>query len=90
MKQGGDDLGDDFAVDDIVALSGDEDLTFDGGLLSDSGATHDAISGEEGDSDRNPQLSTMANAGTEKKRKRREREKERKAKVRGPLPVNYV
>jgi hypothetical protein len=88
MKQGGDDLGDDFVVDDLVALSGEEDAAFDGGLLSDSGEAHDAISGEEDNGDRNPQQTTAA--VTERKRKRREKEKERKAKVRGPLRASYV
>jgi hypothetical protein len=87
MKQGADDLGDDFVVDDIVALSGDEG-TFVGGFLSDSEEAHDSISVQEADSDRNPQPN--AQAGYEKKRKRREREKDRKAKVRDMLPVNHL
>jgi protein CMS1 len=88
MKQGADDLGDDFVVDDLVALSGGQD-TFDGGFLSDSEEAHDAISSvEEADSDRKPQPNVKA--GHEKKRKRREREKDRKAKVRDVLPVNHV
>lgn len=84
MKQGGDDLGDDFVVDDLVAFSGDEDAAFDDGVLSDS---RDAISGEEDGGDRSP---PTANTGTERKRKRREKEKDRKAKVCGSLPANYV
>lgn len=72
MKQGGDDLGDDFVVDDLVAFSGDEDAAFDDGVLSDS---RDAISGEEDGGDRSP---PTANTGTERKRKRREKEKDQK------------
>jgi len=74
MRQDGDDLGDDFVVDDLVTLSGDEDTAFDGG--------------EEDDSDRDLHLAT--DPGTEKKRKRREKEKARKAKVCDLLSANYV
>lgn len=80
MKQGADDLEDDFLVDDIVALSGDEDTAFDDGPLSDTGEVHDTMSGED-DVGRNPQPAT----DTERKRKRREKEKDRKAKVYNPV-----
>ena len=87
MKQGGDDPGDDFVIDNLVTLSSDEVAAFEGGFLSDSGETQDPRSSEENDDDRNPQ--PAANAGIEKKRKRKQKEKDRKAKVGAPLPVTY-
>ena len=73
MKHSGDDLGDDFVVDDIVASEGS---------LSFSGETR---SGGENDGDRNSDSHPTTNAIIKKKRKRREREKDQKAKVRVPF-----
>lgn len=89
MKHGGDDLEDDFVLDDIVALSGDEavpDAQFDDEdvFVDDGGQTPE----EEDDSDTvgfgvavgaptssSKDLHLTASA---KKRKRREKDKERK------------
>lgn len=78
MHQGGDDLEDDFVIDDLVALSDNETVP-DGGFFSDE---NDA-SGEDGEKDEDPSTQTTADPSSaeKKKRKRREREKERKAKV---------
>jgi hypothetical protein len=74
MRQGGDDLDDDFVPDDLVALSD--------GIASDPGddvqnlLSADEEAEEDGESDFKPK------SDKGKKRKRREKEKERKAKVR--------
>ncbi|KAG6813603.1 hypothetical protein H0H92_009220 [Tricholoma furcatifolium] len=77
----GDDLEDDFVIDELVALSGDE-ATPDVGFFSDNN-DNDSVSAEEevatGDLDPRP---TGDDAALAKKRKRREKEKERKAKKR--------
>lgn len=79
-NQRGDDLDDDFVIDELVALSGDEDDQDDAqaeatddvrGLLSED---------EEGPSAAEQLIKDQASV--DKKRKRREKEKERKAKVR--------
>lgn len=72
--QHGDDLEDDFVLDDLVAMSEEEDLPEAedvGGLLS---------ADEEGGAEQSSPAQSAALA--EKKRKRRAKEKERKAKVR--------
>ena len=71
--QHGDDLEDDFVLDDLVAMSEEEDLPEAedvGGLLS---------ADEEGGAEQSSQAQSAALA--EKKRKRRAKEKERKLKV---------
>ena len=72
--QHGDDLEDDFVPDDLVALSGEEDLPNAediGGLLS----------ADEDDAGAAQPSPAQSAAALEKKRKRRAKEKERKAKV---------
>jgi len=78
MHQGGDDLEDDFVIDDLVALS-DSETVPDGGFFSDE---NDA-SGEDGENDEDSRTRTTADPSSaeKKKRKRRGKEKERKAKV---------
>ncbi|GLB35329.1 putative U3-containing 90S pre-ribosomal complex subunit [Lyophyllum shimeji] len=82
MHQGGDDLEDDFVIDDIVALSEDEAAP-DGGFFSDSN-DNDIVSADEDGQNGETQSTTNAGdaAALAKKRKRREKEKERKAKKR--------
>ncbi|KAF5386758.1 hypothetical protein D9615_001815 [Tricholomella constricta] len=81
MNRGGDDLEDDFVIDDLVALS-EEEAAPDGAFFSDDN-DNDASADEDAT---NEDLQTSANAGDEaalaKKRKRREKEKERKTKKR--------
>lgn len=95
MKQGGDDLEDDFVFDDTVALSGDEE-TEPIAHLDDEDVFLDAADDEDReDDDEDVDASAQPNAPGEtttdasaaaKKRKRREKDKERKAKVR-PLSL---
>lgn len=72
MRQGGDDLDDDFVPDELVALSDGDEPADDaqGSLTADEEAVDDAEGENKTKSDK------------ERKRKRREKEKERKAKVR--------
>lgn len=72
MNQGGDDLQDDFVIDELVALSADEDDPADRPFFSDD-ALDTIPAPETGDQ--------LASAAVAKKRKRREKDKERKAKV---------
>lgn len=84
MNQGGDDLEDDFVIDDLVALDEEDDAQPDGDFFSDAGDENDA-SGEEDEGKADPHAGANAGASSaavEKKRKRREKEKEKKAKVR--------
>jgi protein CMS1 len=74
MRQGGDDLDDDFVPDDLVALS-DGAVSDPGDDVQDLLSADDEVE-EDGESD------SKAKSDKEKKRKRREKEKERKAKVR--------
>lgn len=75
MLQGGDDLSDDFVVDNLVALSDDEDS-----IVEDNAYFSDAA--EEVNNVRREQEGTISVVDPIlKKRKRREKEKERKAKV---------
>jgi protein CMS1 len=85
MKHGGDDLEDDFILDDIVALSGDEapgdaQLEDEDIFVDDGGQTPE----EEDDTDETgPTVPTSSSndpqsTASAKKRKRREKEKERK------------
>ncbi|PPQ64672.1 hypothetical protein CVT26_002762 [Gymnopilus dilepis] len=91
MNHAGDDLEDDFVLDDTVALSGDEDTEpvvtrlDDEDVFVDPGSEDDGQGGEDEDDaedwngiNGSPPNTTVA----DKKRKRREKEKERKAKVR--------
>lgn len=84
--QQGDDLEDDFVIDDLVALSGEEDVGLEGGFFSDGGDEGtDGMSGDEDDATGDTQTAvtqSSADAVALKKRKRREKEKEKKAKVR--------
>jgi protein CMS1 len=73
MRQGGDDLDDDFVPDDLVALS-------DGAASDPGDDVQDLLSPDEEAEDSEGDL--KAKSDKEKKRKRREKEKERKAKVR--------
>jgi len=74
MRQGGDDLDDDFVPDELVALSdGDEPADDVQGSLSVDEEAVDDVEGE---------LESNNKPVKEKKRKRREKEKERKAKKR--------
>lgn len=71
MRQGGDDLDDDFVPDELVALSdGDEPADDAQGSLS---ADEEAVDNAEGE--------VKNKSDKEKKRKRRDKEKERKSKV---------
>lgn len=89
--QGGDDLEDDFVLDETVALSGDEG-TETIAHLDDEDVFLDTIDGDEReDDDEEGEEEDRQNGATSnepdaaliaKKRKRREKEKERKAKVR--------
>lgn len=91
MKQGGDDLEDDFVFDETVALSGDEEAE-PIARLDDEDVFLDAADDEDReDEDEDVDASAQSNALGEtttdasaaaKKRKRREKDKERKAKVR--------
>jgi len=74
MRQGGDDLDDDFVPDDLVALS-DGAVSDPGDDVQDLLSADDEVE-EDGESD------SKAKSDKEKKRKRREKEKERKAKKR--------
>jgi len=73
MRQGGDDLDDDFVPDDLVALS-------DGAASDPGDDVQDLLSPDEEAEDSEGDL--KAKSDKEKKRKRREKEKERKAKKR--------
>ncbi|KAG5728336.1 Protein cms1 [Termitomyces sp. T112] len=81
----GDDLDDDFVIDDLVALSEDEaapDADFfsdENDNANDSGSVEEEVAA--GESDPRP-TATDREAELAKKRKRREKEKERKAKKR--------
>lgn len=79
MLQGGDDLDDDFVVDDLVALS-DDDLNIieDSAYFSDT--TEEPKIFQDEREETQPSASVVDPAA--KKRKRREKEKEKKAKVR--------
>jgi protein CMS1 len=88
--QGGDDLEDDFVLDETVALSGDEgtetiahlddeDVFLD---TIDDDEREDDDEGEEEDRQNGAVSNEPDTALIAKKRKRREKEKERKAKVR--------
>ncbi|KAF9483804.1 hypothetical protein BDN70DRAFT_851145 [Pholiota conissans] len=90
MKQGGDDLDDDFVLDETVALSGDEG-TEAIAHLDDEDVFLDNIDDDEREDDnedgeqetQNPTITNDADAALlSKKRKRREKEKEKKAKKR--------
>ncbi|KJA27402.1 hypothetical protein HYPSUDRAFT_131565 [Hypholoma sublateritium FD-334 SS-4] len=91
MKQGGDDLEDDFVFDETVALSGDEEAE-PIAHLDDEDVFLDAADDEDReDEDEDVDASAQPNAPGEtttdasaaaKKRKRREKDKERKAKKR--------
>jgi hypothetical protein len=83
MKHGGDDLEDDFVLDEIVALSGDEapgaaQLDDEDIFIDDDGQTPE----EEDDTDEvglaAPTSHSRDLTASAKKRKRREKEKERK------------
>ncbi|KAG6920002.1 hypothetical protein DXG01_013351 [Tephrocybe rancida] len=80
----GDDLEDDFVIDELVALSDDEPVP-DADFFSDDNENEDDGSAEEevaaGDSEARTAV-TDDEAALAKKRKRREKEKERKAKKR--------
>ncbi|KAG6885069.1 hypothetical protein C0993_006148 [Termitomyces sp. T159_Od127] len=81
----GDDLEDDFVIDDLVALSDDE-AAAEADFFSDENDNDSAGSAEEevaagGELDPKPKSADME-AALAKKRKRREKEKERKAKKR--------
>jgi len=79
MRQGGDDLDDDFVPDELVALSDGEEPV--GGSASDpADDVHGSLSVEEEASD-DGEAERKNEGKKEKKRKRREKEKERKAKV---------
>lgn len=84
--QQGDDLEDDFVIDDLVALSGEEDAGLEGEFFSDGGDEgNDGMSGDEDDGTGDTQTAVTQSSGNAvvlKKRKRREKEKEKKAKVR--------
>ncbi|TFK42903.1 U3-containing 90S pre-ribosomal complex subunit-domain containing protein [Crucibulum laeve] len=84
IKQGGDDLEDDFVLDDIVALSEEEDEIEDEAFFSD--APEDAVQPQDEehlDAKDEPEPSPIIDEATvAKKRKRREKEKERRAKKR--------
>jgi hypothetical protein len=71
MAHRGDDLGDDFVADDLVALS-------DGGVDSDLNSDYDEEPGPQRVGDPH---TVSVSAVSEKKRKRKEKLKERKAKV---------
>jgi len=78
MRQGGDDLDDDFVPDELVALSDGEEPV--GGSASDpADDVHGSLSVEEEASD-DGEAERKNEGKKEKKRKRREKEKERKAK----------
>jgi len=80
MRQGGDDLDDDFVPDELVALSDGEEPV--GGSASDpADDVHGSLSVEEEASD-DGEAERKNEGKKEKKRKRREKEKERKAKKR--------
>ncbi|KAF9466389.1 U3-containing 90S pre-ribosomal complex subunit-domain containing protein, partial [Collybia nuda] len=77
IMQQGDDLEDDFVIDDdLVALSGEEDAGLEGGFFSDD-EKEGAVSGDE-----DVAQSPADDAVTMKRRKRREKEKERKVRKR--------
>ena len=82
IKQGGDDLEDDFVLDELVALSdnegpGDARLDDEDVFVN---ADDDVQDGDE--NEESGETAVNANSALAKKRKRREKEKERKAKVR--------
>lgn len=83
MKQGGDDLEDDFVYDDTVALSGDEDeppiaLLDEEDVFLDAADEDDR---EDDDDEADAKENDTSASAAAKKRKRREKDKERKAKV---------
>ncbi|KAG5639604.1 hypothetical protein H0H81_010806 [Sphagnurus paluster] len=80
MNQGGDDLEDDFVIDDLVALSEDDEAApLDGAFFSDDGGDNNLENDASADEDVDTQPSVNAgDAVISKKRKRREKEKERK------------
>lgn len=92
MNHTGDDLEDDFILDDTVALSGDEEPQSlvtrldDEDIFVDLGSDDEGrdVEGEEGETEigNDTRESAVVTGITDKKRKRREKEKERKAKVR--------
>ena len=73
MRQGGDDLDDDFVPDDLVALS-------DGAASDPGDDVQDLLSPDE-EAEEDSEGDLKAKSDKEKKRKRREKERERKAKV---------
>lgn len=87
MLQGGDDLEDDFVIDELVALSEDEGAG-EGEFFSD--AAEQMSGAEEAEYDNEvPEVAkddVAVAAASAKKRKRREKEKEKKAKVRVVAP----
>lgn len=95
LKQGGDDLEDDFVLDETVALSGDEGAdevvhlddedVFLAAGDEDGPDAEDEDDAEDGNDAENPVANT-SDAAASKKRKRRAKEKEKKAKVRMPHP----
>jgi protein CMS1 len=76
MKQGGDDLGDDFVLDDLVALSEEED---DHEEEFHTDEAQEPMSAEVAGDDAEGALKVQSTP--EKKRKRRGKAKEQKAKV---------
>jgi len=74
MRQGGDDLDDDFVPDDLVALS-------DGAASDPGDDVQDLLSPDE-EAEEDSEGDLKAKSDKEKKRKRREKERERKAKKR--------
>lgn len=84
MKQGGDDLEDDFVVDDLVALSDGEGGDPEGSLQSDNA--------EEASPDEVEDIQPAPNdrSAAEKKRKRREKLKQNKAKVPSPFCTQWL
>jgi len=80
IKQGGDDLDDDFVLDELVALSDNEGPG--DARLDDEDVFVNADDVQDGDENEESGETTVnANSALAKKRKRREKEKERKAKV---------
>jgi len=73
IRQGGDDLDDDFVPDDLVAFS-------DGAVSDPGDDVQDLLSAEEAEEDGESDFKTVSDK--EKKRKRREKQKQRKAKKR--------
>lgn len=80
--QRGDDLGDDFVLDELVALSGEEDAGFDSRPGAGDGIDGLLSADEEAEQDE----PAPKGKATLAKRKRREKDKERQAKVTCTLP----